>query len=44
MMSGFLAWLVWVLIHMQFLAEGSLAVQRLFSVGLDVPQCKARLS
>jgi hypothetical protein len=24
MMSGFLAWLVWVLIHIQFLAEGSL--------------------
>jgi len=24
MMSGFLAWLVWVLIYIQFLAEGSL--------------------
>jgi NADH dehydrogenase len=24
MMSGFLAWLVWVLIHIQFLAESSL--------------------
>jgi NADH:ubiquinone reductase (H+-translocating) len=24
MMSGFVAWLVWVSIHIQFLAEGSL--------------------
>ena len=30
MMSGFLAWLVWVLIHIQFLAESSLRFRVFF--------------
>jgi NADH dehydrogenase FAD-containing subunit len=33
MMSGFLTWLVWVLIHIQFLAEGSLWFSVCFPVG-----------
>jgi hypothetical protein len=30
MMTGFLAWLVWVSVHIQFLAEGSLRFRVFF--------------
>ena len=44
MMSGFLGWLVWVLIYIQFLAEGSVRLSVFSQWGLDVPKCKVRSS